>query len=513
MLNMINFFHEATLRICGSLEIEVVAENCLKYLENYIPLDGISIHYYDDKNRAIIVLATASKIPLNLTCNVVPICQEGDQQFRNTRDAVVIYNNPEDGPVPLAVWRGLGCLDKSSLVLFASFKGKRLGQVDFFCRGRNKYTREHARIIEQLYAPFSVAMANSLQYQEIVNIKGLLADDNRFLRQELKQFTLPEIIGAKGGLKNVMESVEQVAPLRTPVLLLGETGVGKEIIANAIHNLSQRKDGPFVKVNCGAIPEGLVDSELFGHEKGAFTGALSRKLGRFERAHHGTIFLDEVGDLPAHAQVRLLRVLQEKEIERVGGTSPVKVDVRVIAATNRNLMAMVKDGDFRKDLWFRLNVFPIVIPPLRKRKTDIPDLVHHFITKKSREMNISTKPVLAQDAMERLVAFDWPGNVRELENIVERALIRMRTSGSGKTVMFEDFVGDESILAEKEFISESGGAVGPLDDAIRSYILMALKKADGKVQGTQGAAALLGIKPNTLRHRMRKLGIPFGRNS
>ena len=220
-----------------------------------------------------------------------------------------------------------------------------------------------------------------------------------------------------------MENARLVADQGSPVLLTGDTGAGKEIIANFIHRNSLRKDGPFIKVNCGAIPDTLVDSELFGHEKGAFTGAEKPKKGRFERADGGTIFLDEIGELPFQAQVRLLRVLQNKVIERVGGTEAIPVNIRIIAATHRNLEKLVAAGQFREDLWFRLNVFPIQIPPLRSRRSDIPALVDHFIEKKARELNIHVKPSFSPDAMERLIAYEWPGNVRELENVIERELI------------------------------------------------------------------------------------------
>ena len=218
--------------------------------------------------------------------------------------------------------------------------------------------------------------------------------------------------------------VRLVASLNSPVLLLGETGVGKEVIANAIHYSSPRKDGPFIKVNCGAIPDTLIDSELFGHEEGAFTGATTKKRGRFERAHKGTILLDEIGELPPPAQIRLLRVIQNKEVERVGGTKPIPVDIRVIAATHRNLKEMVSKNEFREDLWFRLNVFPITIPPLRERKEDIHALVQHFAERKSKELKFHTVPTLATGAIDRLKSYHWPGNVRELENVVERALIQ-----------------------------------------------------------------------------------------
>src|SRR5512136_3395663 len=349
-----------------------------------------------------------------------------------------------------------------------------------------------------------------LRHQEVSRLKDMLADDNRYLFSELRLVSGEEIIGSDFGLKTVMDMVQQVAPLDSPVLLLGETGTGKEVIANAIHYSSPRKDGPFIKVNSGAIPETLVDSELFGHEKGAFTGAISQWRGRFERADKGTIFLDEIGELPSHAQVRLLHVLQKKEIERVGGTSSIPVDIRIISATHRNLEEMIASRRFREDLWFRLNVFPIMIPPLRQRKEDIPALVHHFIDRKSIELRLTERPVLAPDALERLEAYDWPGNVRELENLIERALIHSR----GGILSFE-MLSAPQVPAGREVAREAGRnrTVLSLDEMNAQHIRQALETAGGKINGPGGAAQILGLHPNTLRSRMNKLGIPYGRKS
>jgi transcriptional regulator with GAF, ATPase, and Fis domain len=335
----------------------------------------------------------------------------------------------------------------------------------------------------------------------------MLADDNRYLQQEIHRLTGDEIVGANFGLKHVMEMVRHVAALDSPVLLLGETGTGKDVIANAIHDLSPRREGPFIAVNCGAIPENLLDSELFGHEKGAFTGALSQKRGRFERANTGTIFLDEIGELPPQAQVRLLRVLQQKEIERVGGTNTIAVDIRVIAATNRNLEEMVKDGKFREDLWFRLNVFPVWIPPLRERTSDIPALVQHFIHLKAKELKLPTIPIVAPGAIDPLMEYHWPGNVRELQNVVERALI-LHPNGP---LNFEHL--NLTPQQSASDVVETFNIPDNLDDVIAWHIRRILKKTAGKVHGPDGAAELLGVNPSTLRHRMRKLGIAYGRKS
>jgi transcriptional regulator with GAF, ATPase, and Fis domain len=339
-------------------------------------------------------------------------------------------------------------------------------------------------------------------------LKDLLADDNRYLHRELFHLSGDEIVGADFGLKGVMAMARQVASLNSPVLLLGETGVGKDVIANAIHYSSPRKDGPLVKVNCGAIPETLLDSELFGHEKGAFTGAISQKRGRFERADHGTIFLDEIGELPAQAQVRMLRVLQDKEIERVGGMSPISLDIRLIAATNRNLEEMVQEKKFREDLWFRLNVFPIRIPPLRERKEDIPALVRHFVERKSRELKLAPSPPLARGVIDRLLTYPWPGNVRELENVVERTLILSK----GEPLTFDDLLGGKFGDRPPASVEKHSGSL-KLDEIVSAHIRRVLEMTKGKVHGQGGAAELLGINPSTLRNRMNLLGIPYGRKS
>jgi transcriptional regulator with GAF, ATPase, and Fis domain len=290
-------------------------------------------------------------------------------------------------------------------------------------------------------------------------------------------------------------------------LLLGDTGTGKEVIATAMHNLSPRRNGPFIKVNCGAIPESLMDSELFGHEKGAFTGALFQKRGRFERADGGTIFLDEIGELTPGAQVRLLRVIQEKEIERVGGTEPIALDIRVIAATHRNLEAMLAEGKFREDLYFRLKVFPIVIPPLKERRADIPALVSYFMAKKSREMGLVEISVLAQGAIDRLMQYDWPGNVRELQNAVERAIILSQ----GKPLTFDEIGTVVSKPLPLAASRQTGLSSCSFEEAMVNHIRHALEATGGRVGGEKGAARLLNMNPSTLRTKMRRLGIPFGR--
>ena len=330
---------------------------------------------------------------------------------------------------------------------------------------------------------------------EVEQLKNRLQIENVYLQEEIKtEHNFEEIIGRSAALKKVLRGAEQVASSDATVLIRGETGTGKELVARAIHNLSQRKDTPLVKVNCGAIPANLVESELFGHEKGAFTGALQRRIGRFEMADGGTIFLDEVGELPLDTQVKLLRVLQDGEFERVGSSKPVKVDVRVIAATNRNLSAAIKEGAFRQDLFYRLNVFPLDMPPLRERKTDIPLLANFFMNKFGKKMGKDIKGV-SKATLERMESYSWPGNIRELQNVIERAVV----TASGSTIEIDD-----SILGAD---STSRADVEALQQVERAHIIRVLKQTNWVVHGQAGAAAILRINPSTLRFRMQKLGI------
>jgi transcriptional regulator with GAF, ATPase, and Fis domain len=427
---------------------------------------------------------------------------------------VMIVDSTADSPPAKEVSDALGLLNLSGIGMPLRIKEEQLGVIGVLSNSAEHFTSEHARLLKLLHDPFAIAMSNYLRYREVLRLKELLADDNQYLQRELHRLSGDEIVGERFGLREVMDQVYQVAPVESPVLILGETGAGKEVIANAIHYSSQRRNGPLIKVNCGAIPEGLMDSELFGHEKGAFTGATMMKRGRFERTDGGTIFLDEVGELPAAAQVRLLRVLQERQIERVGGTEQVAVNVRVIAATHRDLQSMIQRSEFREDLWYRINVFPIRVPPLGERKADIPAFVYHFIERKSREMNLRSQPVLAQGTLERLQQYDWPGNVRELENVIERELIRSQSKSVSEPLRFEEISGPQyqrsTTWPKKQ--APSPDALMNLDNLLRVHITRVLQLTKGKIQGHNGAAALLGVHPNTLRHRLRKLGIEFGRS-
>lgn len=506
------FFREATLRICGSLEIESAMQRCLKYLARHLPATHLCFHVYDRELGIVETVAMATIESGRAMSLRTPLSSKGRDQVKQQRSRrTKLVERMGDDAVAGPVVRQLGAEDLSGLLLDLALEGKFIGTVSVFSEPDIKFNHHHVHLLSLLNEPFSIALANSLRYRELQELRDMLADDNRYLQDELRSISGNEVIGADIGLKGVMEMVHQVAPLDSPVLLLGETGVGKEVIANAIHRLSNRAGGPIIRVNCGAIPETLMDSELFGHEKGAFTGALARKRGRFERANGGTIFLDEIGELPPEAQVRLLRVLQEKEIERVGGSETFRVDIRVIAATHRDLEKLLADGKFRGDLYFRLRVFPIAIPPLRQRPEDIPTLLQHFIQKKSREMKLGPVPTVAPGVLDRLTKYRWPGNARELENTVERELIVSK----GGVLSFNDIYTETKTSFPECVIGPEPSTEDTLalDDVMARHILKVLKLCNGRVEGEKGAARHLQIHPSTLRKRMKKLRIPYGRKA
>lgn len=338
-----------------------------------------------------------------------------------------------------------------------------------------------------------VALRESLS--EVAALKNRLQEENVYLQEEIKlNHNFEEILGRSNKLKTVLKSVERVATTDATVLVLGETGTGKELIARAVHNLSPRKARPLVKVNCAALPESLVESELFGHEKGAFTGALARKIGRFELADGGTMFLDEIGDLPLSLQAKLLRVLQEGEFERLGNSTPLSVDVRLITATNRDLQQMVQEKTFREDLYYRLNVFPLTLPPLRERRDDIPLLVQRFVEKYARKTG-KTVETIPKKVMDALIGYSWPGNVRELENIIERAVILAQGGTLGVDEAFE--------LPR----SQPAHDATSLEEVERQHFMRVLEDTNWVISGQRGAAQVLGVNPSTLRSRMKKLGL------
>jgi transcriptional regulator with GAF, ATPase, and Fis domain len=359
--------------------------------------------------------------------------------------------------------------------------------------GKGRAELEYKRLTDELGERQQLERALQEANDQLQQLKNQLEAENIYLQQELQlDEKFGEIVGQSDAIKYVLFKITQVAPTDTTVLITGETGTGKELVARAIHGASSRKDRPLIKVNCGALSPTLIESELFGHEKGAFTGAVGRKQGRFELAHGGTIFLDEIGELPPELQVKLLRVIQESEFERLGGNKTIKVDVRIIAATNRNLKLEVDQGTFREDLWYRINVYPITMPPLRQRKEDIPLLVEHFVNMYARKFSKDISSISPR-TMEDLQAHSWPGNIRELANVIERAVIH--THGSVLQVI--DHFKPVAEVAP----------TGTLEEVERDYIIRTLENTGWRIEGPHGAAKVLGLNPSTLRTRMLKLGI------
>lgn len=377
-------------------------------------------------------------------------------------------------------------------------KGRTLGILCLGSRREGYFTPAILRLLALITPAMALALDNDLACREIRFLKDKLAEEALDPDEETSgAFAEGDIIGSSRSLKQVLHQVETVAPADSTVLLLGETGTGKELIARAIHEHSRRRAQAFVKLNCSAIPTGLMESELFGHERGAFTGAIQRKIGRFELANGGSLFLDEIGDLPLEVQPKLLRAIQEREFERLGSNQTIHVDVRLIAATHRDLARMVLEGEFRNDLFYRLNVFPIHVPPLRERKEDIPGLVRHFTQKYAKAMERRIERIPSA-VMEKLVAWPWPGNIRELQNLIERSVIL--SQGAELHVPLPELEASPSL--------EVASSARTLEAVEREHILQALRECKGLVSGPQGAAARLGMKRTTLNYRMKKLGIP-----
>jgi formate hydrogenlyase transcriptional activator len=387
--------------------------------------------------------------------------------------------------------------------------GRKIGTLGVTSFREHSYSEDEAELLSQVGNQVALALENVLAYREIEALKNKLSEEKLYLEEEINTaYNFEQIIGASAALKRILKQVEIVAPTDSTVLIQGETGTGKEVIARAIHNLSARRERTLVKLNCAAIPTGLLESELFGHEKGAFTGAIAQRIGRFELANKGSLFLDEVGEIPQELQPKLLRVLQEREFERLGSTRTVRVDARLIAATNRDLEQMVAERKFRDDLYYRLNVFPITIPPLRERREDIPLLVRFFASKFARHMKKRIETIPA-DAVAALQEYNWPGNIRELENFIERTVIL--TPGAELQIPFNEL---KPVIKAAAVITppavpttESPAELTSLEAVEREHILRVLRETDWLVSGANGAAARLGLKRTTLQARMKKLGI------
>jgi formate hydrogenlyase transcriptional activator len=441
-----------------------------------------------------------------------------------TQEPLVFSTLAEAAPWPQWLERVARLGAQSVCILPLTTARQRLGTLVFASKQSGTYDHMDLGFLGLAAKQVAIAFENALAFECIEKLKEQLEKEKVYLEEEIRaDNNFDEIVGESTALRQLLKRVETVAPTDSTALIIGETGTGKELIARAIHQLSPRRNRTFVKLNCAAIPSGLLESELFGHEKGAFTGAIAQKIGRFELAHQGTLFLDEVGDIPQELQPKLLRVLQEQEFERLGSTKTVHVDVRLIAATNRDLPRLVADGGFRSDLYYRLNVFPAVLPPLRERPDDIPRLVRHFTQKFARRMGRQIESI-SSEVMSALVAYPWPGNVRELENVIERAVIL--SPGAELQVPLGDLeVGDRKsevrsqrsevrgqrpeVGSQKSEVRGNGSSQldGTLAEAERQHILRILREANWVLAGTKGAAARLGMKRTTLQSKMKKLGI------
>jgi formate hydrogenlyase transcriptional activator len=420
-----------------------------------------------------------------------------------------VYNIPADAP-PLA--EGL----KTCCVLPLTSRGRIHGVLLLGRRDENTFSREHVQFLMQVASQVAIAVENALAYKKIAELKEKLTQEKLYLEDEIRtELNFEEIVGKSAALRRILQQVATVAPTDSTVLIYGETGTGKELIARAIHNLSSRQSNAFVKLNCAAIPMGLLESELFGHEKGAFTGAIAQRIGRFELASRGTVFLDEIGEIPLELQPKLLRVLQERDFERLGSSRTLTTDARLIAATNRDLGAMVEEQKFRSDLFYRLNVFPVRVPSLRERPEDIPLLVRHFTEQCALRMNKKIETI-SSETLKQMRQYHWPGNIRELQNVIERAVIL--STGPVLNVPLSEIqslqplaVVNKNGSPDKNSQSSSGKDIrNVLEQTERKHILDVLSETNWVVAGPNGAATRLGMKRSTLQLRMRRLGLSRG---
>jgi formate hydrogenlyase transcriptional activator len=480
--------------LVSNLDLRGLVTSVSTCLRRVLPHDAAGLALYD---RAINKLrVTALEFPTNEDVFVEDeiIELEGTAGGLAFTSRKPVMRNGDNLAGPVGRRAGL----KSGCTVPLISHDRALGILGVASLRENAFTQADSELLEQVGKQVAIAVENALAFREIDALKNQLKEEKLYLEEEIRtEYNFEEIIGNSPALKRVLQEVETVARTGSTVLIYGETGTGKELIAHAIHNLSPRRERTLVKVNCAAIPTGLLESEFFGHEKGAFTGAIDRRVGRFELAHLGTIFLDEVEDIPLELQSKLLRVLQEHEFERLGSSRTMRVDVRVVAATNSDLSELVAEKKFRNDLFYRLNVFPILVPPLRERPEDIPLLVNFFAHKFAQQMN---KPInsVPRETMAALTSYHWPGNVRELQNLVERGVILSRGS-SLEMPMVE--------LKQATRVSNHVNGATSLETVERDHILRVLGESNWVIGGPTGAAARLGMNRTTLNHRMRKLGI------
>jgi len=493
---------------CREPRIDISAGAIAEIVRRRLPCDRLLVRRLDPllgRLETLVVIGQAGGVapPAPAPEGLVAWCLSGRVQ----RGPAAAVGQRLPGLVPEA-WDG------AVLCGGLAFEDQALGVLALGADQAGAYRLEHEPILAALCEPIAVALRNDHQLRELKALREAAEADRRSLLARLdRQDIADTIVGERSGLEGVMREVDLVARSDAPVLILGETGTGKEVVARAVHSRSARAAGPFLRVNCGAIPPELADSELFGHERGSFTGAVARRQGWFERADGGTLFLDEIGELTPAVQVRLLRILQDGSFERVGGHQPLHADVRLIAATHQDLQAMVAAGRFRADLWYRIHVFPIRLPPLRERPEDIPALARHFAQRAAQRLGLMPQaPAPADIAL--LLAYPWPGNVRELAAVMERAAIL----GDGRRLAVAEALGG-GVVPEPPPALAGGGVAAPaadqalatLDSAARVHIEAALTRCLGRIEGPFGAARVLGVNPNTLRARMRRLGIDWGR--
>jgi transcriptional regulator with GAF, ATPase, and Fis domain len=501
---------------CRHIEIEQSTDNIASLLLQWLPLNHIWIRRFDRTRGGMetIAVGLAGNTQLhNVFSGATP---EQLSVFGNWCAKATVEQGTRfslgDGKLEFLIPQGIeGEIIAGPLGKKGEPSGVLLLTAAINCRFENS----HLALAQKLLEPFSIALENDQHLREMASLREAAEADRRSLLNRLGRKQIGDtIVGVETGLRSVMERVELVAPSDAPVLILGETGTGKEVVARAIHNRSDRASKPFDRVNCGAIPPELIDSQLFGHERGAFTGAVEGRRGWFERADGGTLFLDEIGELPMPAQVRMLRILQDGWMERVGGEQSIHVNVRIVAATHRDLASMVAEGKFREDLWYRIAVFPIVLPTLRERREDIPQLVEHFAVRAATRFGLAPVKATAKD-LEILSNYPWPGNIRELGAVIDRAAIL----GDGKTLEVAKAlgVGTSHSVAIPEMQSRktpdapptASKEIEPLNTVVCRHLAAALTATKGRIEGPFGAAKLLDINPHTLRAKMRKLGVDW----
>jgi formate hydrogenlyase transcriptional activator len=484
-------------RVLSNLDLEELLRAVAANVRQVLRCDFASVVHVDaDRSHALLyVLDFPDSRGFVREGAVVPVAREAMEEFLRVGQPREVGFDGASGP-GMEFLRAEGISSGYAFPLVS--RGRSLGLFTVMRRSRERFDRDEVDLIGQIAGQVATALDNALAYREIAALRDQLAEEKLYLEDEIRsELSFDEIVGRSEALRRVLKQVETVAPTESTVLISGETGSGKELIARAIHDRGARRGRTFVKLSCAAIPTGLLESELFGHQKGAFTGAIADRVGRFELASGGTVFLDEIGEVPLELQPKLLRVLQEREFERLGNSKTLRTDARLIAATNRDLAAMVEAGTFRADLFYRLNVFPIHVPALRERAEDIPLLVRHFVQQLGRRMKKAVETIPAE-AMSALARYDWPGNIRELQNLIERSLIL--TKGPVLKVPLDEL---------KAHGAHAPGSARPrtLQEAEREHVLAALEETRWVLGGANGAAARLGMNRSTLQFRLKKLGI------